>query len=94
MAMALAEALDPPATLILRGEPHAVGQWAAELARELLPDTVMLGLEDGLAGLPAVLDKPRRPGPVNAWLCRGTTCLEPLSRLDEVKRTCRQAVLR
>jgi uncharacterized protein YyaL (SSP411 family) len=94
MAIALAEAIKPPATLVLRGEPGALAQWSAELARELLPDTVVLSLADGTAGLPAVLDKPPRPGPVNAWLCRGVTCLEPIARLDELKQACKQAVLR
>ena len=32
MAMALAEALDPPASLILRGEERAIEGWSAELA--------------------------------------------------------------
>jgi len=94
MAMALAEALDPPASLILRGEARAVERWAADLGRELLPDTLVLALADGLTPLPASLDKPRRPGPVNAWLCRGATCLEPITRLDELKSACKHAVLR
>ncbi len=94
MAMALAEALDPPASLILRGEARAIEGWSAELARELLPDTVVMALADGLAPLPEPLDKPQRPGPVNAWLCRGATCLEPITRLDELKNACKHAVLR
>ena len=94
MTMALAEALEPPATVILRGEARAIEGWATELARELLPDTVVLALADGLAQLPAVLDKPPRPGPVNAWLCRGVTCLEPIGQLDELKRACKRSVLR
>jgi uncharacterized protein YyaL (SSP411 family) len=94
MAMALAELLEPPASLILRGDARAIEEWAAELARELRPDTMVLALPDGMAPLPAVLDKPSRPGPVNGWLCRGVTCLEPMARLDALKSACKQAVLR
>ena len=94
MAMALAEVLEPPATLILRGEARSIEGWAAEITRELLPDTIVLALADGLAQLPAVLDKPARPGGVNAWLCRGVTCLQPITELDGLKRACKQPGLR
>ena len=33
------------------------------------------------------LAKPLRPEPVNAWLCRGVTCLEPMSDLVDLKKT-------
>jgi hypothetical protein len=40
--------------------------------------------------LPALLDKPRRAGPVNAWLCRGVTCLEPMSDLVNLKQALKE----
>jgi len=93
MAIALEETVVPPAVLVLRGEPGALGQWAGELARELHPDTVALAIPDGTAGLPPVLDKPRRPGPVNGWLCRGVTCLAPVMNLAELKLACKQPAM-
>jgi uncharacterized protein YyaL (SSP411 family) len=93
MAIALEETVAPPAVLVLRGEPGALGQWAGELAGELLPDTMVLAIPDATAGLPPVLDKPRRPGPVNGWLCRGVTCLEPVANLAQLKLACKQPAL-
>ncbi len=93
LAIALAEMLEPPATLVLRGERSALMHWSDELARELLPDTLVVPIENGAAGLPPSLDKPPRPDPVNAWLCRGVTCLEPMSRLDDAKRACKRSAL-
>ena len=61
------------------------GLGAKSSTREFLPDTELLALPDGLSGLPPLLDKPRRPEPVNAWLCRGVTCLEPISDLVHLK---------
>ena len=52
MAIALEETVAPPAVLVLRGEPDALGQWAGELAGELLPDTMALAIPDAAAGLP------------------------------------------
>ena len=90
MAMALDEFLAQPKTLVLRGEAGALGRWQSELAREFLPDTEVLAIADGVEGLPAPLDKPRRAGAVNAWLCRGVTCLEPVSDLVNLKKTLKE----
>jgi len=92
MAIALEEQLAQPRTLILRGKAEALRAWQRELAREFLPDTEVLSIEDGLPGLPEVLNKPRRPQPVNAWLCRGVTCLEPISDLVHLKKALKEKV--
>jgi uncharacterized protein len=86
MAIALDEHVAQPKTLILRGEVEALRGWQRELAREFLPETGLLAIPDGEKGLPQLLDKPRRPQPVNAWLCSGVTCLEPISDLVHLKK--------
>jgi uncharacterized protein YyaL (SSP411 family) len=85
MALALAEQLQPPKLLVLRGQREALARWRDELAHEYQPDAMVLALADGMPGLPAALDKPKRPQPVNGWLCRGVTCLEPISDLVQLK---------
>jgi uncharacterized protein YyaL (SSP411 family) len=85
MALALDEHLAQPKTLVLRGTLDAVRDWQAELAREFMADTLVLGIPYGIAGLPALLDKPARPGKVNAWLCRGVSCLAPTDDLLNLK---------
>jgi uncharacterized protein YyaL (SSP411 family) len=87
MMIALDEHLQPPGVLVLRGRPEAVAGWQAELAREFLPDTTVLAIADGMPGLPPALDKPARPEPVNAWLCRGVNCLLPIGDLVDLRRT-------
>ena len=78
MAIALEEHLVPPALVILRGERGALAAWQDKLARDYLPAATLLAIPYGASGLPEALDKPFRPQPVNAWLCRGVTCLEPI----------------
>jgi hypothetical protein len=90
MAIALDEHLAPPKTLVLRGKHDALRTWQGELAREFLPDTAVLAIADGTPGLPALLDKPSRPQPVNGWLCRGVSCLEPISDLVHLKRVLKE----
>jgi hypothetical protein len=74
----------------LRGKEDAIDAWRRELAREFLPDTEVLAIPDDLKGLPRLLDKPLRPQPVNAWLCRGVTCLEPIGDLVNLKKTLKE----
>jgi uncharacterized protein len=93
LAMALEEALAPPATVVLRGTPQALHAWQAALARLLLPDTLVLAVPDGLRDLPPLLDKPARLGPVNAWLCRNTTCLEPMTDLQQLEAACNRPAI-
>jgi len=94
MAIALDEALRPPNLVVLRGESAALGQWQAALAAEYLPDTLILGVPEGLPALPAPLDKPaaanRASGPVNGWLCRGVTCLPPIGDLVHLKKALKE----
>jgi uncharacterized protein YyaL (SSP411 family) len=90
MSITLAETLEPPRTLVLRGKADALGEWSRTFAREYLPDTMVLALPDGAKGVPELLDKPARPGPVNAWLCRGVSCLSPMSELEQALRSCKE----
>jgi uncharacterized protein len=94
MALALHEMIVPPAMLVLRGEPDALMDWSAQLARDFLPDVQMVAIPNGVSGLPPALDKPRRPEPVNAWLCRGVTCLAPISELASLRRAYKEAAMR
>ena len=89
-AIALEEHLAQPNTLVLRGRAAELRAWQDELAREYLPDTLVLAIADGAAGVPALLDKPARPGDVNGWLCRGVSCLEPSGDLVHLKNTLKE----
>ena len=90
LAVALAEQLAPPSLLVLRGRGAELERWREAFAREYLPDTLVLAIADGTPGLPAALDKPARPEPVNGWLCRGVTCLEPVHDLVELRSLCKE----
>ncbi len=90
MAIALDEQLSPPAVLVLRGKDAPRAAWQAELAREFFPHALVIGVPEAAKRLPAPLDKPSRPGPVNAWLCRGVTCLEPIDDLVHLKKALKE----
>ena len=87
LATALDEHLAPPQTVVLRGEAGALAGWRRALAARYRPDTLIVAIPAGHAGLPPVLDKSAPARDVNAWVCRGVTCLPPISELAELERT-------
>ncbi|KAF0163724.1 MAG: hypothetical protein FD157_2687 [Rhodocyclaceae bacterium] len=78
---ALEEALTPPDIIILRGPDGEMAEWRRRLGAD--PRRMVLGLPNGIAGLPAVLAKPESDH-VNAWVCRGVTCLEATADLKSL----------
>jgi hypothetical protein len=77
----LAELLQPPGLLVLRGKDAAA--WQAKLQQRYLPDVMTFVLSDETTGLPEALDKPAREQ-TTGWLCRGTQCLPPVTHLEEL----------
>jgi len=84
MLSALEEQLDPPRTLILRGEAAQLAAWKEWLDRAYLPTTLVLCIPKGTPHLPAALDKPASTK-VNAYLCEGVTCLPPIDDPDRLR---------
>jgi uncharacterized protein YyaL (SSP411 family) len=82
---ALEELLAPPTLIVLRGPLPQLRPWLQALAPEFRPTTLVLGIDSVTNDLPAALDKPPAPGRVNAYVCRGVTCLAPVSRLDALR---------
>ena len=56
LATALDEYLAPPQVVILRGDGTTIAEWQRALARTYRPDTIVLALPVGLAGLPPVTE--------------------------------------
>ncbi len=87
LATALDEHLAPPQIVILRGEGRALEEWRDTLARAYRPNTLAIALGRDAGKLPPALDKPRPAGAgVTAWVCRGTSCLPPVTDLAELER--------
>ena len=81
LCAALAELLQPPGLLVMRGKEAAA--WHAELQQRYMPDVMTIVLSEEKSDLPEALDKPVREQ-TSAWLCRGTQCLPPVTNLKEL----------
>ncbi len=83
LCTALAELLQPPGLLVLRGKEAAA--WQAALQRSYLPDVMVVAPGEDATELPEALAKPPSEQ-TTAWLCRGTQCLPPVTDFDELLR--------
>ena len=86
LTIALEECLAPPPIIVLRGPMPQLRPWLEELAPDFRPQSVIVGVDSAESGLPPALDKPATPGRVNAYVCRGVTCLEPVSQVEALRR--------
>ena len=83
LCTALAEYLQPAAVLVLRGDSKDVAAWQDALRPRYLPEVMTIALNDDIADLPELLDKPRGEK-TTAWLCHGTQCLPPITSINEL----------
>ena len=83
---ALEELLAPPQIVILRGPAALIETWRRQLAAVYAPHRLVLAIPEGTSGLPAALEsKTALPGGV-AYVCRGSTCSEPLRDFESLAR--------
>ncbi len=76
--LALAEWLEPPRIVVLRGPQVDCDEWARMAAPLADPSTLVVAVGDRTEGLRGVLDKPLGAH-VNAWVCSGVSCLSPIN---------------
>ena len=91
LATALDECLEPPQIVVIRGPDRELPHWQQALSASYRPDTLALAIPSAVPDLPATLAKPvpstsSGQAGVNAWVCRGVTCLSPIAELGELKR--------
>ena len=82
LCAALEEALAPPTIAVLRGGTDAAA-WQRQINAHYLPHALVLAIPAGIENLPTALDKPASSD-VNAWVCRGVTCLPPITDCAEL----------
>jgi len=74
---ALQEYLQPPETLVIRGEPEALDDWRLALNKGYAPHRSVYLIESKISDLPGILRERRAQDGTTAYLCQGTHCLPP-----------------
>ena len=81
---ALEDTLKPLQILILRG-PEAP-RWQHALAARYAPSRMVFAIPDDTPDLPAAIAAKRPHGPAVGYLCTGTSCSAPFTRLEDLER--------
>jgi uncharacterized protein len=92
LVTALDELLEPPEIVILRGEPAKIEAWRRELARSYAPRRLVLAIPSDATGLPEALAVKTPRGAAVAYICRGSTCSEPVDSLSTLSAALRVPV--
>ncbi len=81
---ALEDSIEPPASVMITGDPDVAAQWQRALARRYRPWLRVFAV--GEEPLPPELTKGAPPARgALAWVCRGTHCLPPVAQIDAVE---------
>jgi uncharacterized protein len=91
LLIALEELLNPPETIILRGEAAAIETWRRDLARLYAPRRVVLAVPTGTSHLPPALGDKTARGEAVAYVCKGSVCSAPLESFSSLAAHLRQA---
>ena len=81
LLVALAEHLDPPEIVIIRGASQEAAPWRDALTRKYSPTRLVFAIEADAASLPPALADKRALDTTVAYVCRGMTCSEPVRAL-------------
>jgi uncharacterized protein YyaL (SSP411 family) len=86
LLIALEQCLDPPTTVLLRGDATTCAAWQLMLERAFRPTARVLDLSRQ-GTLPGALAKPEERGDeaATAWVCKGASCLPPVHSLDALE---------
>jgi uncharacterized protein YyaL (SSP411 family) len=82
---ALDELLNPPETIILRGDESQITTWAKELHKLYAPRRLVLAVPADAQGLPPALAEKTFPAESRgaiAYVCQGSTCSAPIDSLS------------
>jgi uncharacterized protein YyaL (SSP411 family) len=85
LLIALEDCLEPPTTVLLRGDAASCSAWQRKLETQFRPALRTLDLS-AQSALPGALDKPRSAdASATAWVCTGSACLPPIASLDALE---------
>ncbi|MGH8397135.1 MAG: thioredoxin domain-containing protein [Gammaproteobacteria bacterium] len=78
MLLALRDALEPPAMVLLRGKKVKLTEWQKVLSQKFDPRRIVLAIPDDAKNLSGLLAQCGPRGDICAYVCHGTQCSLPI----------------
>jgi len=82
----LEDYLKPLEIVVVRGETADARRWATSLGAAYAPSRMIFAIPADAPDLPPMIGEKRAGGDTVAYLCTGTSCSGPLTRLDQAQR--------
>ena len=89
---ALEEYLEPPETVIIRGEPGPAEEWRRTASLVYSPRRQVFAIPSGDTKLPEGLATKAASSDTVAYVCRGTVCAAPVTSLSKLSESLRASV--
>ncbi len=86
LVIALEEYIEPPQTIVLRGEGTVLREWHTRCARPYVPGRIVWAIPACETELPGLLGERKAQGEIVAYICQGMTCQAPVSSLVELEK--------
>ena len=83
---ALLEYDDPRRVIILRGREEIITDWQKQVEPLLDLRSLVFAIPSAEQDLPDLINEKKTDQAATAFICKGFTCLEPISDLDELQR--------
>jgi uncharacterized protein len=84
MMMALQDVIDAPQLVIIRGKPREINEWQQQFNKLYAPQRIVLSIPSDTPSLPTALATKKALTSTTAYVCKGSTCSEPLQSLAAV----------
>jgi uncharacterized protein len=81
MLMSMRDAIDAPQMIVVRGNTDELHNWQQQLNKIYSPQRIVLGIPTAVTSLPEALASKQAATTTIAYVCKGTTCSEPLQSL-------------
>jgi hypothetical protein len=81
---AVEEWLYPTQVVMLRGEPDEIKQWQACSTQHYSPRRFVMGIPNGVTGLPEAIQQRAETGSTVAYVCDGYECKAPITDISEL----------
>ncbi len=85
LLVALLDYLNPPQTIVLRGEKDSLREWQSACQTGYAPQRVTLAIPDTARDLPGILAQREARGGTIAYMCSGVQCSAPISDLATLR---------
>ncbi len=85
LLQALQEYLEPPQTIILRGEQKTMQQWQQNILEKTFSlSTLVFCIDKEMKNLPEIIQARSADSECTAYLCKGHSCLPPFNNIEKL----------